>query len=59
MPSAYKCRKSANLSRIARMVYGAEPMRPYPVTMFPTYPSDPPAIPFKPSKAKGGKRRGR
>lgn len=59
MPSASKCRKSANLSRIARMVYGPEPVRPYPAQMFPTYPSDPPVVPFKQGKAKGGKRRGR
>ncbi len=57
MPSLSRCRKSANLSRIARQVYGSERVRPYPAPLLPTYPSSPPVDPRLPQR-KGGKRRG-
>jgi hypothetical protein len=58
MPSASKCRKSANLSRIARMVYGPEPVRPYPARMLPTYLQVQLAATVPQGNLKGGKRRG-
>ncbi len=39
MPSAYQCRKSANLSRIAYMVYGAVPARVQPEPVWESRPA--------------------
>ncbi|MBA2678716.1 MAG: hypothetical protein H0U76_10040 [Ktedonobacteraceae bacterium] len=57
MPSLSRCRKSANLSRIARSVYGSERVRPYPAPLLPTFPPTPPPDPRRPQR-KEGKRRG-
>ncbi|MBA2679034.1 MAG: hypothetical protein H0U76_11645 [Ktedonobacteraceae bacterium] len=55
MPSSYQCRKSANLSRIAQMVYGSVPAR---VQSEPAYLVVPTA-PARPRKDRKGQAKGK